>query len=108
MCACSSADIAVHRRWFIINIGSVCSCRCAVHQLLVNFLVVPAGTWACKLKLRYAKKCTQFQIEHPNNNNMKTTSQTDSTDHTVIFCTVGRKNGRMCLLVVRRRRSSIT
>ena len=39
-----SADIAVHRRWFIINVGSVYSCRCAVHQqqlLLVNVLLAP-------------------------------------------------------------------
>ena len=41
--ACS-ADIAVHRRWFIINVGSGYSCRCAVHQqqlLLVNVLLAP-------------------------------------------------------------------
>ena len=54
MCACSVVDIgAVHRRWFIINIGCVCSCRCAagVHQLSVNCLVVPALFESCLSKL---------------------------------------------------------
>ena len=39
-----SADIAVHRRCLVINVGSVYSCRCAVHQqqlLLVNVLLAP-------------------------------------------------------------------